>query len=90
MNEARKERLLSEAQGPTGGSVESIESTIAAVAIVVFALLMSAAVVAPPRDAREVVARNFIEARAAASANPVASAAPAANATEGNVEDLTY
>jgi hypothetical protein len=90
MNEARKERLLSEAQGPTGGSVESTERTIAAVAFILFTLLLAAAVVAPSGDAREVVARNFIEARAAASADPVVSAAPAANATEGNVEDLTY
>jgi hypothetical protein len=76
----RTVRLMHESDVPDG--------TLGAT-IIVAGILVVVAFAIPPRDPQTVIATSLIDARAAAPADD-SHLTPAANATEGNVTDLTY
>lgn len=93
MNPARTQRLIREALGPDAGDEVSFpERTIATVALVTFALLVAVALT-PSRDGNRVNASSAIDVHASESReapSPTGALVIDGNATEGNVQDMTY
>jgi hypothetical protein len=88
MTNTRKERLIHEILGPDSLDDSHPERTLLAVVLVAF-LLGVVVAASPSRNSSQVIASSPIDA-VAAPKDTSRWPAPDANATQGNVDDMTY